>query len=241
VPLAAGATRARLTFFPPGLRQATHRHDRTHISIIIAGAMRETSGGREQVGTVSAVILRPEEVSHQVQFGPRGALTLAVDVNDPFERTCMSGWVHAQLTPSQRTLLQWVLAEGGTRDGDVSDCLDDLIAGIESETLRGSPPAWLIRAHDELVSTPAGTRIDALARAVGVHRAHFARAFQHWFNAPPSLFRRRAMLSHAIAAMASGESIASASSIAGFADQSHLNRAMRGAIGVTPRRLLRRA
>jgi predicted nucleic acid-binding protein len=95
-----------------------------------------------------------------------------------------------------------VLAEGAISAADVGDCIEDLVAGIEAVSFRGSPPQWLMRAREQLAANAAGTRIDALAGAAGVHRAHFARAFQHWFGIPPSLFRRRTMLNLAIAAVA---------------------------------------
>jgi len=239
--LAAAGTRARLSFYPPGLRQPVHLHERAHVSIIVAGAIHERRAGREETGFASSLMLRPHEIRHEVQFGPQGALVLAVEVEDRLARAATRGWIHRNLSSAQRTLLQWVMTEGAISAADVSDCIDDLVAGIEAVSLRGSPPQWLMRAREQLSDDAAGTRIDALARAVGIHRAHFARAFQHWFGIPPSLFRRRTMLNLAIAAIASGHSIASAAHSAGFADQSHLCRSMRSMLGATPRRLLRRA
>lgn len=238
--LAAVGTRARLSFYPPGLRQPAHYHERAHISIIVAGAIRERSAGRDEIGFASALTLRPQEIRHEVEFGRQGALILSVDVDDRLARAA-KGWMHRNLTSAQRTLLHWVLTEGVTSAADVGDCIQDLLAGIETESLRGLPPPWLMRAREQLSSDPAGTRIDALARVAGVHRAHFARAFQHWFGIPPSLFRRGAMLNLAIAAIASGQSIAAAAHSAGFADQSHFCRSMRSTLGATPGRLLRRA
>lgn len=238
--LAAVGTHARLSFYPPGLRQPVHSHERAHISIIVAGAIRERSAGRDEIGFASALTLRPPEIRHAVEFGPQGALVLAVHVEDDLARAA-KGWIHSNLTAAQRTLLNWVLTEGAAGAADVGDCIQDLLAGIETESLQGVPPQWLVRAREQLSNDPAGTRIDALARAAGVHRAHLARAFQHWFGIPPSLFRRRAMLNLGIAAIASGQSIAGAAHTAGFADQSHFCRSMRSTIGATPRRLLRRA
>ena len=239
--LGAAGTHARLSFYPPGLRQPAHCHEQAHISIVVAGAVRELSAGRDETGFASALTLRPQETLHEVEFGPQGALILAVDVEGRLARAATKGWIHRNLTSVQRALLHWVLAEGAASEADVGDCLQDLLAAIETESLRGLPPSWLMRAREQLSNDPAGTRIDALARAAGVHRAHFARAFQHWFGIPPSLFRRGAMLNLAIAAIASGQSIAGAAHSAGFADQSHFCRSMRGTIGATPRRLLRRA
>jgi AraC family transcriptional regulator len=240
LPLAAAGMRARLSFYPPGLRQAAHSHERSHMSVILAGSVREISTRRDEIGFVSALTLRPYDSTHRVEFGPHGALILSVDLDDDVAAKAASGWIHRRLSPAQLALLRCLLQEGTSSAADVGECIQDLVAGIESEALHGSPPLWLVAARKQLMDDPAGVRIDALARAVGVHRAHFARAFQHWFKAPPSLFRRRAMLSHAIAAIADGEELASAALAAGFADQSHLCRSMRSTFGVTPRCLLRR-
>lgn len=240
LPLAAAGMRARLSFYPPGMRQPAHSHERAHVSVIIAGSVREVSAGRDEIGFPSALTLRPYETTHRVEFGPQGALILAVELDDGVTATTCSGWIHRNLSSAQRTLLRWVLNEGMVFEADVGDCIQDLVAGIDSEPLRGSPPPWLISARKQLMDDPAGSRIDALARAAGVHRAHFARAFQHWFRSAPSLFRRRAMLSRAIAGIAGGDELASAAHAAGFADQSHLCRSMRSTLGITPRRLLGR-
>jgi AraC family transcriptional regulator len=238
--LAAAGMHARLSFYPPGLRQPVHFHEQAHVSIIVAGAIHERRAGREETGYASSLMLRPHEISHEVQFGPQGALVLVVDVEERLARAATRSWIHRNLSSAQRTLLRWVLAEGAISAADVGDCIDDLVAGIEAVSFRGSPPQWLMRAREQLAANAAGTRIDALAGAAGVHRAHFARAFQHWFGIPPSLFRRRTMLNLAIAAVVAGQSIASAAHGAGFADQSHFCRSMRGMLGATPRRLLRR-
>jgi AraC family transcriptional regulator len=239
VALGGVGTRARLSFYSPALRQAAHRHERAHISIIIAGTVREVSNGRDDVGFPSTLTLRPYEITHQVEFGPHGALILAVDLENGMAHGSGSGWVHRGLSRVERTLMHWLLTEGTDGHAHVGDYIQDLVAGIETDGLRGSPPSWLVRAREQLMNEPASTRIECLARAAGVHRAHFARAFQHWFRTSPSVFRRRAMLSCAIAEIASGEGLALAAHSAGFADQSHLCRAMRSTIGVTPHRLMR--
>lgn len=241
LPLAAAGTLARLSFYPPGLRQPAHSHERAHVSIMVAGSIREVSAGRDEIGSALQLNLRPCETRHQVEFGPQGALILEVGVEHVVTRAKASGWIHRELCVGQRALLNWVLAEREACGADVGDCIQDLVAGIEAESLQGPAPGWLTRARDCLIEDPASWRIDALARAASVHRAHLARAFQHWFKTSPSLFRRRAMLSRAIAAVASGQSLALAAYAAGFADQSHLCRAMRNMIGTTPYRLLRRA
>jgi AraC family transcriptional regulator len=238
--LADAGTLARLSYYPAGMRQGAHTHERAHVSIIVAGSIREVSAGRDEIGSAAQLNLRPYESTHEVVFGPQGALILAVDIDDAVARATTSGWIHRKLTAAERALVSRMLGDRREADFDVEAIIHDLMAGIETESFRGSPPRWLSQARVRLMEDPANTRIDALARNASVHRAHFARAFQHWFRTSPSTFRRRAMLSRAIAAAASGQCLAAAAQAAGFADQSHLCRAMRSLIGTTPSRLLRR-
>jgi hypothetical protein len=81
LPLAAAGTSARLWFYPPRLRQAAHSHERAHVSILIGGSIREVCGGRDEIGVGSQLRLRPYEIRHEVEFGPEGALILAVEVS----------------------------------------------------------------------------------------------------------------------------------------------------------------
>lgn len=238
--LAEAGALARLSFYPPGLRQAAHSHERTHVSIIIAGSIREVSAGRDEIGSASQLKLRPYECTHQVTFGPQGALILAIDADHIISRAKASGWIHRNVSATERTVLNRMLNDRVAFDLVIEDFILDLIARIETESFRGPPPRWLLHARARLIEDPANIRIDALARTAGVHRAHLARAFQYWFKTSPSSFRRRSMLSGAIASVASGRSAASAALAAGFADQSHLCRTMRDLVGTTPHRLLRR-
>jgi hypothetical protein len=186
LPLAAAGAHARLWFYPPLLRQAAHSHQAAHVSILVGGSIRELCAGRDEIGCGSQLRLRPYEARHQVEFGPQGALILAVDVEHIVTHGTASSWIHRDLSVAQRVLLRWVLAEGVASDMDVGDCIQDLVAGIETEALPGSPPRWLTQARERLIEDPANARIDALARTAGVHRAHFARSFQHWFKTLPA-------------------------------------------------------
>lgn len=240
IQLAAAGTIARLSFYPPGLRQAAHSHDATHVSIIITGSVREVSPDRDEIGSALQLNLRPYEMIHRVEFGPHGALILRVDVPHRAGQRTFRGWVHGAESAAQRTLLRLVLGDCVWRDPDTSESIEELVATIEAEPFRGAPPGWLSQARERLLESPADARITALARAAGVHRTHFARAFTHWFKASATAVRRRAMLSRAIAAIAAGEGLAAAALAAGFADQSHMCRTMNSVIGTTPQRLLRR-
>ena len=73
-----------------------------------------------------------------------------------------------------------------------------------------------------------------------MHRVHLSRSFAHHYGVPLSIYRHRLMVARAVeATVRSGETLAEVALSAGFADQSHMTRALQRGAGVTPRRLRR--
>jgi AraC family transcriptional regulator len=226
------AVRARLAYYPPGVRQDTHRHREPHISVVVAGSFRETTPQDDRIVCQGGVGFRADAASHAVCFGPAGALILTVAARD---------WIAEGLP---RAGVRWVgtapavarqlvsLARSGGEEAceELADRLFALWAGPSrpGRNTAGEPPAWLRTAADRLLSQPDGTSIAGLARGLGVHRVHLARSFQQYYGMPPSIFRRRAMASRALSAALAGRTrLADAAAEAGFADQSHMSRVVR--------------
>jgi AraC family transcriptional regulator len=76
------------------------------------------------------------------------------------------------------------------------------------------PPRWLTRVTERLAADGPEPSVRQLAREAGVHPVHVARACA-------------LLLSNRV-------SIAEAAAAAGFADQSHLTRALKSVLGETP-------
>jgi AraC family transcriptional regulator len=100
-----------------------------------------------------------------------------------------------------------------------------------------------LRRLDEYITDHLGADIglDDLARQTGLSRFHFARAFRTSAGTSPyryilrrRLERARTMLAH------SGTPLSQIASATGFADQSHLTRAIKAQYGVTPAVLRRK-
>jgi AraC-like DNA-binding protein len=75
--------------------------------------------------------------------------------------------------------------------------------------------------------------VEELAKQAGLSRAHLTRAFSRHFGVPPHVYLNAVRLRHARLAMAQGCAPADVALDCGFADQSHLNRRFKGAMGMT--------
>jgi AraC family transcriptional regulator len=115
---------------------------------------------------------------------------------------------------------------------------------LKGRSERNLRPKWLSRATDimhESFNSPL--KMQRLAKEIGVHPAHFSRAFRCYFGCSPVEYLRRLRVEEArrllLATSNPGAMIAIQ---CGFSDQSHLNRSFLRQMGVTPgayRRLLR--
>lgn len=69
-----------VTEYRPGERMAPHWHPGTQVSMVLRGAVQEVVGGREQQGTVGAVVVKPAGIVHRNLFGPAPVRMLSLNV-----------------------------------------------------------------------------------------------------------------------------------------------------------------
>lgn len=224
----------KLTRYAPGLRQRAHTHDAAHLSLVLAGGFEETAGRTQVTFTAGRLALRPEGMRHGGDFQRSGALILACESAVHAGAITAPHWSHPLPAARLRTLLPLLLDEE-------EDAGWDLIALAQADEPRAAPSAWISGVRDRLLEEPAAASLSTIATQAGRHRVHLGRAFLAAFGETPSVFRRRAMLDHALCAMTRGATAAHAAAEAGFADQAHFTRACRAHFGLTPGQLLRRA
>ena len=128
----------------------------------------------------------------------------------------------------------------GTLDGggiSVPDTVTDLLAAADLDHAQGDrrpEPDWLRPLRDRLDDPRDEAEFSAMAREAGVHRVVASRRFAEHYALPPSLYRLRRRLSHALGLIGRGHALAAAAAEAGFADQAHLSRTMRRELGSPP-------
>lgn len=225
------ALQIKLSYYPPSLSQSPHGHDRGQVSFLLSGRLREQNGAAEVEVFSGSAGRRSGGSRHGVDYGPEGALILNIAAE----------WAAADVRggaiwspAASRRLLPLLMARP-----DDDDVLEDLRASLQSPGVRDAsgPPAWFRQARARFSEAPGDLTVGMLAAELGLHRVYFARAFERWSGMQPSAFRIGRMVDRGLAAILAGVPAAQAAVDAGFADQSHMSRALKALTGVPPARL----
>jgi AraC family transcriptional regulator len=161
--------------------------------------------------------------------------------------------VGAVLMDSQSHLRSLIRRAVSLLDRDRSEawrCLRDADALLGRETLgetitrQVAPPvqpgclaAWQSRRVIDYIEEHLGAKLTVkdIASAIELSKSHFTRAFKSTVGTSPMVYIAARRVERAKRMMiASAESLTEIALDCGFADQSHLNRQFRRAVGVTP-------
>jgi AraC family transcriptional regulator len=211
-----------------------------HVCAVLAGGFVERRGS-SWVDVGPGTLRVSGAARHDIDFSSSGAVCLLLqprDVDFPaLERPEF-------LTPDVH-LAGLARRLGGTESADPF-LREDLGVELIAQILRrlqgrdGAPPPWLARIRDRIQDAPLPVSVATLAAEVGVHRVHLARAFREHFGRSVTAHMQRIRLRHARRLLADPDrSLADVAMSAGFADQSHMTRAIRAALGTTPGRIRR--
>jgi AraC family transcriptional regulator len=207
-----GGLASRLSYYSPGVAHAPHEHGCAHVSLILAGGFVEEAAGRVRERFAGDSVSRGAGSRHAVRFGPSGALVLNLQSTQPSAMPKLS-WEGPPLLG---------LAQPWSKVANAA----------------GEAPAWLEEARRRLIEAPWRNPVGQLAADLGVHRVHLARAFGAHYGLSPRVFRLRSMVGHALRlALEEDLPLAEAAPAAGFADQSHMSRAVRATCGLPIGRL----
>jgi AraC family transcriptional regulator len=225
---------------PPGTRFRRHEHGSVHVCAVLAGGFveREPDGWRDVApGTVRV----SGAARHDCDFGPAGARCLLLELDDAPLEVATPRYLAGDggLARLARDLA--AAASGPARPFDLPGLTAEFLAQIARRLggRDGPPPPWLGRVRELLDDTDGSVPVATLAREAGVHRVHLARTFRDHFGVPITAYARQRRLRSARRLLAGDLPLAGVAARAGFADQSHLTRAMRQAWGITPGALRR--
>ncbi len=253
---ASGITIAIVDYAPNRVMPA-HSHETLGISVVMRGLVEETAGSRTEVSGIASAVIKPPGTVHANRFGPEGARLLAMEMS-PEQAEGFLGrhgfldrwrWMRVMralgVTCRGLSDLSQPLPMNGAA---VENLAVELVAALDGDVLssRGTPPSWLIRAHQRLDDDFATTfRVRELASEAGVHPVYLARRFRQHYGCSVLEYLRTVRLRAAMRELADAAHPLSQIAIrVGFSDQSHLTRALRATTGLTPhayRRLVRSA
>ncbi|HEX8230616.1 MAG TPA: AraC family transcriptional regulator [Chloroflexia bacterium] len=247
--LEVGGFRVTDAVFPPGLRLASHYHERTCFAVVLEGSLDKAFPRAEYYSPASTAITMPAEERHRDHFERAGAHMLVIEPDPGSEelvRPCarLLGQV-SHFRDGGVVALAWRMSREFRNPDAVSHLMLEGLAlemlGAAARLHTGTPtdrrpPQWLATAEESLRARfMERLQVAQLASEVGVHPVHLARAFKLHFGESLGQYVRRLRLDWAATQLATSEiALTDLAGMAGFADQSHLTRAFKRHTGFTP-------
>jgi AraC family transcriptional regulator len=231
------------TRYPSEAVLETHAHEYACVVVVLQGSFCEHHGSKTRTAEAGTVIVRPAGEPHSNRFADDGGRCLNVELTP--------GW----LGNVPRSAVRSTASRGGfwsvlgrrlhlelVHEDDVSAMaveslvLEILVGLAHEERISSGAPPWLLRARDRIHDDP-GARVSlaGLAAEAGVHPVHLATTFRRFFGQPVAATIRQLRIERACQELARSDApIADVAIDAGFADQSHLGRALKQTLRVTP-------
>lgn len=227
---------------PAHFQMHGHTHEQPHMCVVLRGAFAE--GG--SIVDPNTLRVSPAGDTHDIDFMSTGARCLVITFNDflcndgPVPETRQFQHTSAVLPIIHRLQREMQHATSVAAELLVLETFARVANG-QSVTRRGAPPIWLERVRQALDDRPFDPpSTELLAREANLHPVYVARAFRAWYGCSLATYSRILRLDRAIRMMIETDaSLAHIAACAGYADQSHLTRAVRARTGITPRAIRR--
>ncbi len=233
----------RIANSPPA-HVPVHTHTDAHFVLITSGGYVSSATGNAHPRTT--FIYNPPGTKHRDHFchGTGSFFTLSLSSVQLYQLldTARPPGVAVHLRKERALGLAWALLMECARWNSSSQlkaeslCLELLGETSDSSLpLRSSPP-WLLAACELIRDCPEKTpRVRDVAKSVGVHAVHLARAFRIFVGCTPGdLLRARRLELAAASLMKSENSLAEVALASGFSDQAQFTKAFHRIYGVTP-------
>lgn len=225
-----------------------HCHERAYFSLVLSGSYEESCLRKSARHCDSETVLyHPAGETHSDAFGNRGGAIFSIELEPGWTSTLRQYEVQTEeslaLPHRQVSWLAWRAYQAFNHSDQRSAWLLEATA-IEllyqlpwkhSAQAESGAPRWLKDVveilHDEF-NRPFS--LPAIARRVGAHPVHLARAFRRRYGMTLGQYVRRLRVDYTMNALAGGDPLSGIAADAGFSDQSHLGRVFRAATGMTP-------
>lgn len=227
-------------------RLPRHSHEHGYFNVIDDGVIEEEYGRRRRTCGPGMVFFHPPGESHHQAHHDR-VTALNVEIGGTWLRRLAELGCALDRPAEFRNgrvarAGSQILREFRAPDRDATltiECLTwEILAAssaCDADADRAAP-RWVVEARDLLdARLDEAPTLRGLANAVGVHPVHFAAVFRRFYGCSVGEYLRRRRLDHVRRKLAETElPLAGIAMEAGYADQSHMTRAFRRYIGMTP-------
>lgn len=233
--------------FPPGMTSPVHGHARPVLSVTLTGRFEHRTARQEVDCTAAAGFVKPAGEPHRNEVGTVPSRVLSIQPSsEALARlgTFRSVFDEPKVVADARIgEIAWRLAGELEEPDDLwrlsAEGLLLQALGVAARTASRRPttrPAWLNPVleilHDRFNDPP---RIAEIAAEVEVDERELAEEFLAHLQISIGGYARRLRLERACRRLIeTADPIAGVATEAGFSDQSHLTRVMKGALGITP-------
>lgn len=232
----------RIANSPPA-EVPTHTHSDAHFVLVTSG--HYVSSARGDANRRATLIYNPPGTKHRDHFweGTGSFFTISLSAAKLAQSISTAQPVAVHLTKDRacglaRALLMECARWNSRSQLKAESLCMELLAEVSDIRLprRRLPPEWLRAACELVQDCPGETpRIRDVAKTVGVHAAHLARAFRAFLGCTPGdLLRARRTELAAAALMDSDRSLVEIALESGFSDQAQFTKAFRRFYGVPP-------
>lgn len=235
--------------YPEGVVLRRHCHESAYFSLVLSGSYEEHCSRKQVRRCDSAnIVYHPAGEVHCDVFGNRGGSIFSIELQPQWTSTlreydlqaeegfalphCQVAWLasrayHAFMDATQRSALPLEAA--------AIELLYQLPWKHAAQAESGTPR--LLKDVVEILHTDfcGPISLTAIAKRVGAHPVHLARAFRRCQRMTVGQYARKLRVDYARNALVGEASLSDIAAQAGFADQSHFGRVFRGATGMTPR------
>lgn len=224
-----------------------HTHENAHFLFIIKGEYEANLQDKKRLCSSSETLYYPAGTAHRDHFyniGERRFITVSL--------TCEANkelLEEIKLTDYSKDFNDLEVSLAGKRIRKELQAPDNLspfvLEGIASELLvyaarsldkSNHPPVWLKAAREFLNDRcHENIKMADIAREVGVHQLHLARAFRRFFGCSPGEYLRQCRIELASnLLLKSKKTLVEIALMSGFSDQSNFTRTFRQNTGITP-------
>jgi len=226
----------------PGTVVPAHEHANTYLCVVVTGDYELRARHRDECHAGSTIAYPAGHV-HENRFGRQSSRCVNIHFGPTWaDERWMRDWLrdyhHVGIgpsAPSLRRLDRELRADDSAAPlAAVSAAIELLADAIRADAPAGRPP-WVSRIIDMIESDLArAPTLSQLAAEIGLHPAHFSRAFRKTCGETLGEYVRRRRVEQADLALGSDLSLAEIAAQAGFSDQAHFTRVFRRHFGVSP-------